>query len=419
MTTTEVPDKADENAGIVARLTRIFARGRKGPGGRFQTSADLLDRYVADMPSLQTAVDSVPGWVGAMPPHTGLKAGKTPLYADTRIARLLRENYNVAGKEVLELGPLEGFHTYMLHRAGAASIDAIEANVLAFHRCLVTKEVLELPNAHFYLGDFLKWLEQSDKHYDLIVASGVLYHSHDPVRLLELIARKSDAFFLWTHYFDDAAMPQGDPRRTPFSEAIEHKDASGVRMRLHERSYYKAWEDQSFCGGLQDRHFWIDRGDILGFIKADGFDRIEIADEQPAHVNGPSFSIFAEKTAVPASQRAQPVTPSASEWPSSLPIEPVPAGGPGGRRNQRGKPGSRDGRADPAPRPAAAHAPIRQPASGRESVLIEPKRRLRRSELQPNTPVGPKPRRSEKDAAGRSKTVNRQRKAASPEDGTC
>jgi hypothetical protein len=259
--------------------------------------ADVLDRYVAGMPSKQNAIDAVPGWIGAMPPETGLVAGKAFLYADTRIAWLSRQ-YDFRDKSILELGPLEGFHSYMLDRAGAASVDAIEANALAFMRCLVTKEVLGLNSAHFHLGDFTKWLEQTDKVYDLLIASGVLYHSDDPVRLLELIGHRTDALYLWTHYFDDASMPKGDLRRVPFSEAVETRTVHGVTVRLHERSYYKAWRDPSFCGGPKDRHFWLDRADILGLLAAFGFNHVEIAHEEPAHINGPSFSVFAQRLPV-------------------------------------------------------------------------------------------------------------------------
>ena len=38
----------------------------------------------------------------------------------------------VDGRRVLELGPLEGGHSYMLQRAGAARVLAIEANTRAF-----------------------------------------------------------------------------------------------------------------------------------------------------------------------------------------------------------------------------------------------------------------------------------------------
>ncbi len=285
---------------VLGRLRWIFSRWRMGAPMHFRTSSDVLNHYVATLPTQQNAIDSVPGWTGAMPPETGLHAGTSHLYADNRIAWLLQSCFQVAGKTVLELGPLEGFHTYMLDRAGAASVEAIEANTLAYVRCLITKEVLKLARASFFLGDFAKWLENTEKRYDLLVASGVLYHSHDPVRLLELICEKSSAVYLWTHYFDDSAMPRDDRRRVPFSEAVETRISHGVAVRLYERSYYKAWRDPSFCGGMQDRHFWIDRADILNLLAAMGFGRVVIAHEEPDHVNGPSFSIFAERVDVAA-----------------------------------------------------------------------------------------------------------------------
>lgn len=273
-------------------LTRAFRRRRGGIAGPFRTSTEVLDHYVADLPSAQTAIDSVPGWLGAMPPGIDAVAGDLDFWADPRIVGLLG-SFSVDGRHVLELGPLEGFHSFMLHEAGAESLDVVEANALAFVRCLITKEVLHLDRARFHLGDFMKWLEATDKRYDLVVASGVLYHSHDPVRLIELMCERGDAVYLWTHYFDETEMPPGDLRRVPFSEKVETRECRGVAARLHERSYYKAWRDPAFCGGIQDRHFWVDREDILALFGALGFDVVKIGDEEPAHQNGPCFSLLA------------------------------------------------------------------------------------------------------------------------------
>ena len=279
----------------LGRLGQLVLRLRIKTNRQWQKRSGVLDHYVDKPPSAQNAIDAMTGWVSAMPSETGLRAGTAPLFADTRIDWLLRSCFSVAGKSVLELGPLEGLHTYMLARAGAASIDAIEANAQAFLRCLITKEVLKIERASFHLGDFLAGLEASDKRYDLVVASGVLYHSHDPVRLLELIAAKSDAIFLWTHFFDEQAMPRDDLRRLPFSEQSETRVSHGVTVRLYERSYLKARRDPSFCGGLHPRHYWVERADLLDLLAAMGFSRLSISHEEPNHRFGPSFCVFAER----------------------------------------------------------------------------------------------------------------------------
>ncbi len=269
--------------------------------GRPPSAAHILDHYVESFPTPQNAIDAVPGWNHAFPPAIAVTAGAANMYGDERINWCLDRYGSVKGQDLLELGPLEGMHTYMLDQRTPRLIDAIEANKMAYFRCLVTKELLGIKNAKFHLGDFYKWLEETNKKYDLIIASGVLYHSSKPVHLLELLAKRSDAVFIWTHYFDDAVMPLGERRRAPFTEEVEIMNSSGIEVHLHVRSYYQAYNDPAFCGGLQDRHFWIERQDILDLLKAFGFNSIEIAHDQPDHVNGPSFSILARR--LPAAQR--------------------------------------------------------------------------------------------------------------------
>lgn len=260
-----------------------------------RSTVDVLDEYVSGLPLPQNAVDVLPGWNMALPPQTGAIAGPAPFYADPRIIWALNVFGPLTGKSVLELGPLEASHTFMLEQAGPARLQAIEANRLSFLRCLVVKELLGLKIARFYLGDFQSWLTHHHERYDLIVASGVLYHMLEPVRLLELIAARTDAFYLWTHYMSDAAMPPGDPRREAFDGEASVVESHGVSVRQYRRSYLGAWRQKSFCGGMLDTHHWLDRDDILALISAVGFDDVRIAHDQPDHQNGPAFSIFARR----------------------------------------------------------------------------------------------------------------------------
>jgi hypothetical protein len=289
-------------------LTRLMTRGLRKTADVIERTMDgkatrngaghgaVLDEYATGMPSAQNAVDALPGWNHALPDHVGAMAGIGAFYNDPRIIWAIEQFGSVEGRKILELGPLEAAHTYLLERSGAAAIHSIEANKLSFLRCLVVKELLCLEHAKFFLGDFTVWLDQRQDPYDLIIASGVLYHMQDPVRLLELIAQKTDAFYLWTHYANDEAMPVGDPRRQAFVGPVETQVLHGVKVRVYKRSYHGAWRSKSFCGGMHDLHCWMEKDDILSIIKALGFSDIRTAHDEPTHPNGPSFSVFARRT---------------------------------------------------------------------------------------------------------------------------
>ena len=256
----------------------------------------VLDEYVVGMPCGQNAIDVLPGWNQALPPQANVVAGRGAFYHDPRILWAIEQFGSIEGRKILELGPLEASHTWLLEQHGPGEIHAVEANKLSYLRCLVVKELLDLKTAKFHLGDFAEWLKNGEQRYDFIVASGVLYHMEDPIRLLELIVARTDAFYLWTHYMSDDAMPDGDPRRGAILGAAEIQDRHGVPVRLYKRSYYGAWRSKSFCGGMYDLHRWVEKSDIVRVINALGFDDVRLAHDEPNHDNGPSFSIFARRT---------------------------------------------------------------------------------------------------------------------------
>ncbi|MGN8119942.1 class I SAM-dependent methyltransferase [Labrys sp. 22185] len=255
---------------------------------------EIFGNYVTSLPCHQNAVDIVSGWNCSFPQHLGLVAGELATYADSRISWMMSQYGPLDGKKVLELGPLEGGHTFMLEEAGA-EVDAVEANQLAFLRCLITKEILGLSHARIWLGDFVKWLEEKPTIYDLIVASGVLYHSNDPLHLIELIAKRTSTVYLWTHFIDDDLMPRSDPRRLVFADEPEIQDFHGVSVRTYRRTYLDAPIHAEFCGGPKDEHRWLNRDDLLAALRVVGFAHITLEGEEPDHRHGPAISIFAHK----------------------------------------------------------------------------------------------------------------------------
>ncbi|MEM8651657.1 MAG: class I SAM-dependent methyltransferase [Pseudomonadota bacterium] len=260
-----------------------------------QTPPEKFSEYETSYPTLQNAVDALPGWNHAFPQEMGITAGHSALSRDTRIQWLIDELGTLEDMQVLELGPLEGWHTRMLQNAGAKLVDAIEAHKTAFLRCLVVKNACQLDRSHFYLGDFIKWMENPPRKYDVVVASGVLYHMNDPLNLLELMSNNADTVFLWTHYFCDEEMPIDDLRRTAIMENMVVSDFHGEKIRMYPRSYYNAWELKNFCGGPEDLHYWIEKEDILKALRVLGYNQIDVAQEMPDHPNGPSFCVLARR----------------------------------------------------------------------------------------------------------------------------
>ena len=129
-----------------------------------------MSAYAKAKPSLQQTVDLFGGdWVSAFPASAGaVNAGKMPLFEDPRMdwaeQHFRALGVELKGASVLELGPLEGGHTYMLSKRGARSVTAIEANREAYLRCLVAKELLGVERVNFLYGDAIDFL-RSEKVY--------------------------------------------------------------------------------------------------------------------------------------------------------------------------------------------------------------------------------------------------------------
>jgi hypothetical protein len=185
----------------------------------------------------------------------------------------------------------------MLEKAGA-HIYAVEANVDAFLRCLVVKNIYDL-QAKFELGDFMKSFG-SKQQYDLVVASGVLYHMTNPVELLEKIAAATDKLFLWTHFYEPDISKWALHLQSRIGmkwkprETLSY-DLKGLKVRVVPQYYGEALGWEGFCGGPEITSQWIYRDDLLDALKVLGFNDIRISFETFDHTNGPSFCILAQR----------------------------------------------------------------------------------------------------------------------------
>ncbi len=254
----------------------------------------ILEQYIKSVPNTQTILDIFNGeWSSKLPaPLADLKAGSIPLFEDPRIHWAAANLGGIQGKTVLELGPLEAGHTYMLERLGAESIISIEANTRAYLKCLIIKEILELKNSRFLCGDFLEYLRNSQTKFDVCIASGVLYHMQNPAELIGLITKFANQIFIWTHYYDQGIISANPNLRHKFVDSYPASYA-GFQHTLYRQEYKKALEWSGFCGGNTDNSHWMSRDDILACLKHFGFKDIQISFDAPDHPNGPSFALTA------------------------------------------------------------------------------------------------------------------------------
>lgn len=253
-------------------------------------------------PGDQNALDILRGrWISDFSRlRPGLTAGNIDLF-DHDLPRIAAQELGRRGHlrniDVLELGPLEGAHSYQLEALGAKSVFAIEANPEAYLKCLITKEILHLQRVHFMLGDFVRYLEESTRRYDLIFASGVLYHMSNPLHLLALIASRTDRLFLWTHFFDSDRAASGESRIS--------RRAIPVRFENINATYYvRNYDDVDmsanvFLGGNQLEAAWMQQSDILRSLSILGFDKVKVVSVNLEQHAGPFMALVARRTRRP------------------------------------------------------------------------------------------------------------------------
>jgi hypothetical protein len=255
-------------------------------------SVNILDSYIRTAPSSQSMIDLFKGeWSSAMPSGSGLQTqpGFAGLFEDARIDWAASVLNGFQGENILELGPLEGGHSYMLQMKGADRVTSIESNSRAFLKCLIIKEIFKLNKVEVLLGDFVEYLRNDPPEYDSLIMSGVLYHMTNPVELLRLASRVSKKLFIWTHYFDPDILKGKEQFK---GETI---DIDGRRFSGSKRHYADALDWPGFCGGSSEYAIWLGRDEIPGLLHQLGYNRLEIGFDHADHPNGPAFAICAVK----------------------------------------------------------------------------------------------------------------------------
>ena len=260
---------------------------------QFTTSESApSDKFMRKMPSAQNAIDVFAGkWLTRVPSPTGgfFASGNLDLFTDDARPHWVAQRFGdrlcgLKGRKILELGPMEGHHTFKLERMGG-DVTAIECNIECYMKCLIVKEALGL-RARFFLGDFLSYLETSGTFFDLIMASGVLYHMVNPIRLIYLLSKRTGNVFVWTHYWKEGAPAEDCPTQRIGYAGYE---CTGYRR------YYGPGEELSagYMGGLGAWALRLPRETILDAFHHFGLSEITIHGDEEQHEGGPCMSFSA------------------------------------------------------------------------------------------------------------------------------
>ena len=283
-------------------LNLRILRKKSGRDARTGSSFDFGELHCRREPSSQNLVDIFAGgWTTGFPPEFGVTAGPVNFFdfdKDPRVAwadRVLKGG--LRGARVLELGPFEAYNTWQLEKLGA-EVTSVESNKISFLKCLLVKELTGL-RAEFLHGDGLAFLEScltAGRRFDVIWASGILYHQTEPLRLLSLVARIAPKIFIHTHYYEETII-KADPAVARWFDPAkdEIRQVEGYEAVHRYRSYRGTDTGPTYSGGPGDHSFWLAKEDILGFLTQSGVTRMTIEVDHLHHPNGPGMCFLAER----------------------------------------------------------------------------------------------------------------------------
>lgn len=271
-------------AALVAQRDRLLAE-------RQQLLASLYregELHSTAAPQAATAFQQFGGeWVSNVP---GFGMGALPLFDDPRVRWLGEQLCGFAGKRVLELGSLEGGHSFMMARAGTAQILAIEGNTRAFLRSLIVKNAIKF-DADFLLGDFQQYLAVTTERFDFVLACGVLYHLTRPVRLLEDMARVAPSLGIWTHYYDRDVIGRRPELRRRFAHEPTVQQFRGRPIVGFEQRYI---DRLSPLAGDSPVSLWLTKESLLSVLDALDL-KVVIGEAASGHPAGPAVLLYATK----------------------------------------------------------------------------------------------------------------------------
>lgn len=148
---------------------------------------------------------------------------------------LISENFKIAtDKNVLEIGPFDGYHTDLMNVYGVKTVTLVEPNKDA---CEYLKSNFD-QSKHFVINDDIFNYLTNDRtgQFDVVVCCGVLYHLHSPIHLLEQIVNKVNPKHLLLETVDSKERSDDDYSSLTYNFQKEVLNTPGNRYALNNKA---------------------------------------------------------------------------------------------------------------------------------------------------------------------------------------
>lgn len=200
--------------------------------------------------------------------------GKYDARKDTRIDQFFQDF--PAGGTIIELGSLEGGHTFRLAtHPSVKKVLGIEGREANMDKAKFVQGIFKIDQVEFVKANLESVDLPSFGKFDAVFCVGLLYHLPEPWKLIEQISNISSSLFLWTHYAQ---------------ENKANKVENGYRGMI-----YKEGGVVDPLSGLSPESFWPSLGSLADMLKQYGFKTIHYIEDNPGHPHGPCITLSATK----------------------------------------------------------------------------------------------------------------------------
>jgi hypothetical protein len=200
-------------------------------------------------------------------------AAIAPLYTGEKYFGPLEELnalYPLAGKRIIEFGPMEGAQTAGLVHLGAQSVTGIEARAVSLIKTMIAKYCFGWDNVTLIMDDFHNTDRQKYGAFDLAFAHGVYYHSSAPFLFFENLMSLSDNIFIGGYCTAAGAAPSSPSGLEYNFETLEYE---GKKYRVKRIKI-----GNSYNSAVNQYGYHFDREDLLNFFRDRGYEVAIISD---------------------------------------------------------------------------------------------------------------------------------------------